>query len=470
MPHIKPILSLTLMLNRLQTIIKTSLLMTLFACLSLKSIAATAEPSFIDQLKAYFTSSDDQLPSHNEGPFPLLTNPKGFDDGFNPFIYGFWQEIRLHPSTGAICGNGTPYKFYVRRSFGSHNMSVNIESGGACWDYDSCTGKTGIRGAANPNGIPDNYMRKLKTAWVTPFVNKFHWKEQFEPQKWNTLFLPYCTGDVHSGDKVVTYVDKDNPSKKIVWHHKGMRNIIAAIAWIKTHMKQPERMLTTGCSAGGTGSLVNYYWLRTYLKPERSYLLSDSGPIYQTHNQGPSLPLHKKIRQVWGFEPVIQAMKHKLPLFDEHNLGTLVPALADYFNQDRLAITQFYQDLNYSSYSYERFYEHIYTEQDIDKRQQKILDLWHQDINRMVKQLDQVPNFAYYIPYYRNLNESHCSTIVEFENSDIQERPDMPKLRDFIDHLLDDDTPLTSAIERDDQVDYSKPFNPFYALLNRFLE
>lgn len=451
---------------------RLSILLVTVLCLTPMTLMATPSKGMVEWIRNQFQSQalSTRDSSDYDQAFPLLLNPEGFEDGYNPLLYGFWQEVNLHPSTGAICGNGTPYKFYIRQAWGSDHMSINLEPGGACWNYDSCTGKTGIRGAANPNGIPERYMNKIQTAWMTPFLNKFHWKEHFDAQRWNTVFLPYCTGDVHSGDKVVTYVNSENPEEKIVWHHKGMRNVLAAIAWIKQNLQTPERMLTTGCSAGGTGSLVNYYWFRKHLNPERSYMLNDSGPIYLTQGQGPSLPLHKKIRSVWGFDPIIEEMKHNLPNFDEHDLGTLVNALSAKFHQDRLAITQYYQDLNYSSYSYERFYSDIYNDPDKESRQQKILDRWHTDIESMVKQLDQLPNFAYYIPHYRALNESHCTTIVEFNGSDIQENPTMPELRDFIDQLLDDEMPLQSAIERDTEADYNKPFNPFYALLNKFLE
>src|SRR5688572_17256483 len=52
-------------------------------------------------------------PAERTGPFPLLSNPPGFDDGFEPGAYGVWQTIQLHPDTGTVCGNGSPYKFFV---------------------------------------------------------------------------------------------------------------------------------------------------------------------------------------------------------------------------------------------------------------------------------------------------------------------------------------------------------------------
>jgi hypothetical protein len=39
---------------------------------------------------------------------------------------------------------------------------VSVEPGGACWDYESCSGAGGIRGAANPHGIPDDHMDRYQ--------------------------------------------------------------------------------------------------------------------------------------------------------------------------------------------------------------------------------------------------------------------------------------------------------------------
>ena len=60
-------------------------------------------------------------------------------------------------------------------------------------------------------------------------------------------------------------------------------------------------MLTTGCSAGGAGSLTNYANLRQDIAPNRGYLINDSGPVYTAlagDNQAyPSYPLQTLIRQ-----------------------------------------------------------------------------------------------------------------------------------------------------------------------------
>src|SRR5690349_13411634 len=69
--------------------------------------------------------------------------------------YGEW--VAVEPE-GAVCGNGSQYKFFVNYSETSNDLVVAFEPGGACWDYESCTGQSGIRGAANIDGIPEHHM------------------------------------------------------------------------------------------------------------------------------------------------------------------------------------------------------------------------------------------------------------------------------------------------------------------------
>ena len=79
-------------------------------------------------------------------------------------------------------------------------LKVSYEGGGACWDQKACLGK-GKLGAANPNGIPPDYMQSANVAYglVTPFTARNDPAQTVQTQSWNLVFLPYCTGDVHAG-------------------------------------------------------------------------------------------------------------------------------------------------------------------------------------------------------------------------------------------------------------------------------
>jgi len=414
-------------------------------------------------------------PAQMQGPYPLLPNPSAYNDGFSPGAYYQWQTIKLAPSTGAVCGNGSQYKFFVNRVPNTRNTIVYMEGGGACWDYASCTGQTGIRGARNPNGIPDDYMSLLNPAssLVSPFVVRVHPWSSVKTQNWNMIYVPYCTGDVYSGDKVAVYNDPNGQSAPLVWHHNGVRNVRAVIAWMKNKLPRPTQMLSTGCSAGGIGSLNSYATMRRDLAPTYGFLINDSGPSFSAPVGGdpaqyPSVPLHTLIRSAWGLDAgPMPYLVSVLPGFNGNNFGSLYAALASNVPGDRLGHTHFWQDLNYSSYSYERFFPEIANAPNQAAKEALIHAKWRTDTERLRQTLQTLPSFGGYFPQFRALNESHCTTIVDFENGDIQERS--LELRHFIDSVLEGSGPVLDASETSDQADRAKPPNPIYLLIESLM-
>ncbi|WP_240919506.1 pectinacetylesterase family protein [Metapseudomonas otitidis] len=409
------------------------------------------------------------------GPYPMLGNPAGFKSGFSPARYYAWQTVQLAPETGAVCGDGSPYKFFINRVPNTTNTIIYMEGGGACWDYASCTGQTGIRGARNPNGIPDDYMKLMNpsASLVSPFVVRLHPYSRVKTQKWNMVYIPYCTGDLYAGDKVATYDDPTGQKPPLTWHHNGLRNGRAVLGWLKDNMPRPGQMLSTGCSAGGAGSLVSHGILRQDLAPDRGFLIDDSGPIFDAMVGGdsqtyPSLPLQNLIRGAWGLdEGPLQYLQRRLPGVSLSNLGSIYPALASNLPGDRLGHTHFWQDLNYSSYSYERFYPEIMNAPDKATKEALIKAKWKADTERLNSTLANLPNFGGYFPQYRALNESHCTTIVDFKNGDIQEQG--LELSHFIDSVLNGRGPVLDASEISDAADRAKPYNLIYALINKLL-
>lgn len=416
-------------------------------------------------------------PQQRQGSYPLLANPAGFNDGFNRGAYGVWQTIRLAPQTGATCGNGSPYKFFVNRVPHTRNTVVYMEGGGACWDHASCSGQEGVRGARNPNGIPDDYMSLLNpgSSLVSPFVTRVNPLDSVKTQDWNIVYVPYCTGDIYSGDRVAVYEDPSGAADPLVWHHNGLRNNRAVVGWLKDHLPRPTQMLSTGCSAGGAGSLTNYALLRRDMAPTRGFLIDDSGPIFNTPQGGdptqyPSVPLATLIRDRWGLDAPngpVSAFAAALPMLDTSQLGTFYNALSSKYPNDRLGHTHFWQDQNFSAYSYERFYPEIQDAPDQATKEALITQRWTIDTQRLVDELVALPNFGGYFPQYRALNESHCTTIVDFKNGDIQAQA--LELHDFIDSVLDGQGQVIDATEADDTADRNKPFNLLYWLVDQLL-
>ena len=67
----------------------------------------------------------------------------------------------------------------------------------------------------------------------------------------NMVYVPYCTGDVHTGNNVIVYDDPLGEQASVTFHHAGHDNMQKVISWVDGQFTHVPRMLVTGCSAGG---------------------------------------------------------------------------------------------------------------------------------------------------------------------------------------------------------------------------
>jgi hypothetical protein len=327
-------------------------------------------------------------------------------DGGNNYT---WERVAL---PGTKCGNGSQYKFFVHKT-SSPNLLFFFEGGGACWDYDTCSGRAGILGAANPNGIADDYMTQFTAKYVSPIVNGAdpgipgRSRTDLATKDWNIVYMPYCTGDVHIGNRQTTYLDTTGGQPPLTWNHAGYTNTTAAVSYAHAQFPSVNKLLVTGFSAGGTATAAAYYFVRRGINPGRGYYLDDSGPVFPAPSASSlSRPLHTQIRAAWGLDGVFS----QLPAtFDPNDMGSINRMVALEFPYDQIAYTGYTRDYNYSRFSYERFL----TPND----KESVLGYWDEDQDHLISQLDGFSNTSYFIPYERQINQSHCSTIITFIGS-----------------------------------------------------
>lgn len=374
--------------------------------------------------------------------------------------YGQWIKVEL-PDT--MCSNGSQYKFWVNYSNTSNNLAIMFEGGGACWDYSSCTGEMGIRGAANPNGLDDNHgdsLALMYPIWTDLGLGERDGVPYNMMATWNRVVIPYCTGDVYAGNIVQQYTSSDG-SDTITYRHVAQPNMQKMVAWLDEQFPEVPRLFVGGCSAGGTGALVNYHLIRKEMQGVQcGYLMDDSGPIFPTYpNDSYSRPLHQKIREAWNTDATIDLYadeleaiygKETIDYIREVDLGVISEFLAAQYPRDRLSLTVFRWDFNYSLYSYESFYN--------EPPNQEIFEMWGSDLEDMMAQYDLYPNLAYYIPFARPDICSHCLSVPPTDHlgqylggspyygTEIEEQG--VDLFDFYLHLLDDATPLRSYREQ----------------------
>ena len=386
--------------------------------------------------------------------------------------YFQWEAVELPASTGASCGNGSPYRFFVNRTPFTTKTVVIFEGGGACWDQNACAGKgegplgLSILSASNPNGVPADYMTNIFSilngglsgvalgGLITPFSARLHPLQSVQTQSWNIVYAPYCTGDVHTGNKVTVYNDADASTPR-TQYHRGSVNGYAMAQWLGKNFKQPERLLVTGFSAGGAGATANYGWVRLAMNPKKSALLADSGPLFQVNRTdspevSPSVRLHNKIRDVWGLDGEQGLVTKLLTLYPNagtaENLGSLSTGLAKIFPQDRLNFSTLQRDGIYSAFSYTSFYPEIAAAPSGVPRDTLLNQKWTLEVNKWVDAMKPYPNVGYYVPYQRDLLKSHTLTTLTFSGTAIKEA-NISSLKVVVDDLIDGKGTPIRAVE-----------------------
>lgn len=395
--------------------------------------------------------------------------------------YYKWTAVTLPASSGATCGNGTPARIFVNRTPLTTKTLVYFEGGGACWDQLACQGKGKLTEvASNPDGVPENYLSQVNLAMfglATPLITRVPLLGKIYTQSWNLVYVPYCTGDVHTGNAVQTYADAD-PANPTVYYHHGFLNAKAVGAWMAANLPRPAQLLVSGSSAGGVGSTANYGFLREALNPVKSALVADSGPLFPAPKDGspsqyPSVPLQNTVRSIWGVDRadgIASELIARYPAAGSvDDLSTLNTGLPQVFPQDRFGYMSFQEDGIFSAFSYTKFYPAIAALRGTAK-DAALNVLWRKDLNNWVSQLRTASsNTGFYLPEWRPFLKSHTLVTMDFTGTGIEER-NIASVVDFYNNVIDDSQPVMRAIEYDQQGDHQRilAVNPLQWLVALF--
>jgi hypothetical protein len=158
------------------------------------------------------------------------------------------------PGTECLDGSPTGIVYRCLPATGAGGpLIIHVDSGGACWDHDTCLcgpdtgGVPGFDSGCLPNlqtnhfgpddvfGYVDQSFQSAVFAGPTSAFNG-----------WNQVFLPYCTGDIHSGQ-----VNRDFGD--FTAHFKGYTNMTLELASVARLFPNPSRVAELGDSAGAYG-------------------------------------------------------------------------------------------------------------------------------------------------------------------------------------------------------------------------
>lgn len=201
---------------------------------------------------------------------------------FPPSGGASWQWVPIAGSkciTGASTGVHLRYSKHAQPSDGTR-LAIYLHGGGACFNAFTCAtaSKSEHPSAPGPGGIfsVDDERNPLRY---------FHW-----------LSVPYCTGDVHVGDKVKTVA----LSKR---YFSGHTNLELILARAKATWPNVTELVLTGESAGGFGAFANFPFVRGHWEAAHAVMLDDSGPVLDDMTLAPCL--QASWRAMWDLNKIL---------------------------------------------------------------------------------------------------------------------------------------------------------------------
>jgi hypothetical protein len=178
-----------------------------------------------------------------------------------------WIDV---PGTKCLDGTQTGLEYICNGGSAAAPLVVFLEGGGACGDGVSCDcqadGDGNCTGTwtmqVNHFARAQSYdgqlfgQEKSPSMTPTPFGQSPIFNGPSAPfNGWNILYIPYCTGDAHTGDLERDYVTPDG--RKIHAWHYGFLNVALDLLRARTLFPAPQRIVVSGDSAGAMGSDCN---------------------------------------------------------------------------------------------------------------------------------------------------------------------------------------------------------------------
>ncbi len=183
------------------------------------------------------------------------------------------------------CASGTTTGIGVNLHPGSKKLLVYLEGGGSCTDGQTCwvtpnpQGYTSGYGAAEfakESAVKNRPMMGRDASSGSPFIDA------------NLVFVPYCTGDYHSGTKMKTLdVPGGSPRDTYFW---GGRDLDLFLARLQATVPDADHVWLAGGSAGAVATVLDYHKVQSAFGV-RTDVIDDSGPPLGIVTDGTTLAL-----------------------------------------------------------------------------------------------------------------------------------------------------------------------------------
>lgn len=180
---------------------------------------------------------------------------------------GAWTWVDVG---GLTCRDGSSTGLGVRLMEDTDDVVLFMEGGGACFIDQTCSEN-------RPNFSEADFEERVVGGFGDDGL--FDATNEENPVRdWNVIYVPYCTGDVHTGtreDVTSAELGITEPQQFV-----GFRNAQRVLEVVDRHFDDGlDQVLVTGSSAGGFGTLGLYKDAVSAFAGADVTLLDDSAPI-----------------------------------------------------------------------------------------------------------------------------------------------------------------------------------------------
>jgi hypothetical protein len=198
---------------------------------------------------------------------PVVGPAPGPDDPISA-VPELWSWVGFPDS---VCGDGTPTGVGVNPTARSTDVVIYLQGGGACWDGWSCLGMGLAANVSTGYGV-DQFVRE--PALGAPAFDRANPQTPWRDASW--VFVPYCTGDLHAGDAVRSYLWQ---TSSITVHHAGRTNLASYLRRLAPTFPGARRVYLVGSSAGGYGVQLDYESVSAAFPAAEVHLLADGAQL-----------------------------------------------------------------------------------------------------------------------------------------------------------------------------------------------
>lgn len=207
---------------------------------------------------------------------------------------------------GTQCADGTMSYMTLTKRPGAKNTLIYLDGGGACWDKESC--ENGYATTLTRDPMPQDWNNGPGIQNLQDANNPFD-------KNYNVVYVPYCTADAYTGNRVADY---GTPGQPLKINHHGYENVQKVLEKVKDLYPTPDKVVMLGCSAGGIGAYFHMRDLAATFPNTKKYVVSDAGVPFSP----PFVDAQKyeKIMKSWG------ADQH---LFMNPHTGKMITSFAE---------------------------------------------------------------------------------------------------------------------------------------------